>query len=123
LEKLDWRIYYDDDSTWDNLSGDPGEVTIVVPKAWFQAPSDGVLAIQRRTVPPCLVKRQIHHRTDNYFLHDDVLAGTDDLGPLLRKLGLVKFGRWTKSEHWHKKWDQIIDDPDFPSGRWEDKTK
>jgi hypothetical protein len=34
---------------------------------------------------------------DYYYLHDETLAETDDLGPLLRLLRFVKFGRWTSN--------------------------
>jgi len=82
-----WKLYYDNGSTF---SSDDG--------AWEEAPSDGVLFAVRWEGG----KKEILSNTDFYFFHDGSFGQTDDLGPLLRKLGIIKFGRWTS----HKRMEQ-----------------
>jgi hypothetical protein len=74
-----WCLYYDDGSTFSDEDG-----------PWTQAPADGVLfAVEWEGD-----QKRVYSGHD-YYLNDGGLGYTDDLGPLLRKLGVVKFGRWT----------------------------
>lgn len=75
-----WKVYYDDGSTYSSEDG-----------AWSDAPPDGVLFV----VYWVDGVKTIFSGADHYYFHDGVVAATNDLGPLLRKLGIVKFGRWT----------------------------
>lgn len=75
-----WRLYYDDGSTFSDEDG-----------PWEEAPPDGVLfAVQWQDG-----KKEVLSGSDFYFFHDGSFGQTNDLGPLLRKLGIIKFGRWT----------------------------
>lgn len=77
-----WVIYYDDHSTFSSLDG-----------TWEQAPADGVLYVLE-----LVGDRIITHSGNDYYpmLEDSgTVAPTGDLGPFLRKLGTVKFGRYT----------------------------
>lgn len=74
-----WRLYYDDGSTYGSEDG-----------PWELAPADGVLF----AVEWVDDQKRIYSGHD-FYLNDGGLGYTDDLGPLLRKLGVVKFGRWT----------------------------
>ncbi|OGS01551.1 MAG: hypothetical protein A2V88_02690 [Elusimicrobia bacterium RBG_16_66_12] len=75
-----WKIYYDDRTTFSSEDG-----------RWSDAPTDGVLFVvvwdERGKTP--------YSGADYYYMEGDQLCSTHDLGPLLRKLGIVKFGRWT----------------------------
>lgn len=75
-----WKIYYDDATTFSSEDG-----------TWEQAPSDGVLFVVEWQGDRTLIMSG----QDYYFLHDGALGFTGDLGPLIRKLGFVKYGRWT----------------------------
>lgn len=83
---MDWRIYYDDGSTFDSDDG-----------AFHDAPSDGVICVVRRDGE----KVEFLSGADFYvrFDEDGSIAATGDIGPLLRKLGFVKFGRFTSNRN------------------------
>jgi hypothetical protein len=78
----EWCIYYDDGSTFDNLDG-----------SFDRAPPDGVICIVRKSgdIAEFLSGADYYVRFDD----DGSIIGTGDIGPLLRKLGFVKFGRYT----------------------------
>lgn len=84
---MTFKLYYDDGSTY---SSDDGP--------WDAAPADGVLYAVRWVDG----KKEILSGADYYYIWGGVFASTDDLGPLLRKLGFVKFGRWTS----HRRMEQ-----------------
>lgn len=78
-----WKLYYDDLTTFSSEDG-----------IWEAAPTDGVLFLNRWDADGTI--ETISH--DFYFNHDGVMQGTEHLGPLLRKLGFIKFGRWANTE-------------------------
>lgn len=98
MDGLKWRIYYDDGSTFSNLEG-----------RFADAPSDGVLAVVEKD-PETGYK--IYREADYYFQvpGSETIGQTDDLGPFLRKTGLVKFGRWTSRKFWANTWRRIVEE-------------
>ena len=91
-----WRIYYDDGTVFSDEDG-----------PFSKAPSDGVLAVVERDEQVGYV---IYYGKDFYYeLPDDGTIGmADDIGPFLRLLGCVKFGRWTGRTTWAREWDRIV---------------
>lgn len=81
-----WCIYYDDGSTFSDEDG-----------PFDSAPSDGVICIVRRDGE----RIEFHSGADHYvrFEEDGSIAATSDLGPILRKLGFIKFGRFTSNKN------------------------
>lgn len=79
-----WRIYYDDGSTFDEDDG-----------PFDAAPVEGVVCIVRKDGE----RVEFHSGADFYwrFDEDGSIAATSDIGPLLRSLKYVKFGRFTSN--------------------------
>jgi hypothetical protein len=75
-----WKLYYDQGPDFSSEDG-----------AWSEAPADGVLFL----VVWENGKQHVYSGADFYLNHEDTVRSTHDLGPWLRKLGLVKFGRWS----------------------------
>ena len=94
---LKWAIFYDDrKEPYTNIDG-PFE----------DAPGDGVLGVIEADEDCGYV---IYHKCDYYFeLEDGSIGMTNDLGPLLRKLGIVKFGRWVGKPTWNESWSGMVD--------------
>lgn len=88
---MSWKIYYD-----------TGEVFTSEDGPFEEAPSDGVICIVRKDGE----RTEFHSGSDFYLRFDDdgTIATSDDLGPILRKLGFIKFGRGTS----HKKFEAIM---------------
>lgn len=90
-----WAIYYDD-----------GRIITSDDCAWNDAPCDGVLFI--------LTKRGDRIETqsggDFYYVEDDCVVSTSDIGPLLRKLGIIKFGRWTSIKKYEAVGRRVVED-------------
>ena len=100
--ELKWRIYYDDGSTFSNLDG-----------TFEEAPSDGVLGVVEKDAD---VGRCVYWGKEHYYvLPDGTIGFADDLGPFLRGLGIIKFGRWTGKKPWTRALKRMVEDPDFPS--------
>jgi hypothetical protein len=99
---VDWKIYYDDDSTFSSEDG-----------SWEAAPSDGVLCV---VVKSDKVGRHVFSGSEYYFRipGTDSFAHADDLGPFLRKLGLVKFGRWAPDKCMEEALKKVRRDPEIP---------
>ena len=97
-----WHIYYDDGRSFTNLDG-----------AWEEPPRDGVLCVVVRNEK---TGRQIFQGSDFYFQipGTDTLGYADDLGPFLRKLGLVKFGRWSSDKLMESTLIKAQNDADLP---------
>lgn len=76
---MEFAIYYDDGRVFGHEDG-PFEA----------APSDGVLFVLQRRGDVIVTLSG----ADHYFVVDGDIVADDNLGPLLRKLG-IKFGRWT----------------------------
>jgi hypothetical protein len=79
-----WRIYYDNGSVFGAEDG-----------SWDQAPAEGVICVVVQVGEAVT----FYAGADFYwrFAEDGSIAATSDLGPLLRTLGLVKFGRYTSN--------------------------
>jgi len=104
----DWRIYYDDKSTFDSDQGSPED-----------APSQGFI---------CAVgwdetgKRYIMHGWDHYNWDDDVdqwwgMSYTGLFDRLLRnKVKAYKMGRTVCRRDWEELMILANNDPDFPIG-------
>lgn len=100
--ELKWRIYYDNGSTFSNTDGD-----------FKDAPSDGVLGVVEKDED---VGRCVYWSKEFYFiLPDGTLGFSDDLGPFLRGLGIIKFGRWTGKKPWAEAIKKMAEDQDFPA--------
>lgn len=99
---VEWRIYYEDGSVFDNEQG-----------TWDDAPVDGVQCVAVRHP---LYGRQIYNSADYYINppFGDHVAQTNDLGPTLRKLRWIKFGRSAPTDQYNKVLKQACDDPVFP---------
>lgn len=81
-----WRLYYPNHATYDSDDG-----------AFVDAPNDGVQAIKKRDSKGRLCT---FHGHDFYpWAPDSSLYGTDDLGPILRTLGWIKFGATVDDSH------------------------
>lgn len=97
-----WRVYYDDGSVFDNTMG-----------SWEDAPCDGVQCVAVRDE---VYGRRVHHFVD-YYIWPPWLPhahSTHDVGPTLRKLRWIKFGRYVPQEQYEKVLSQACEDPDFP---------
>ena len=104
---LKWRIYYDDETTFDNTQG--------APKA---APSFGVIAIPQ---PDPEVGRVVMHKWDWYYWRLDWKQwwGSDLQGlldNLLHNMPItaIKQGRNVHNTVFRDIWARVIADPDFP---------
>ena len=90
-----FKIYYDDLSTFSSEDG-----------PWDEAPADGILYV----VSWVDGKKDILSGADFYFLHDGAIGSTSDLGPLQRKLGFIKFGRWTSHKNMERAAQMVRED-------------
>lgn len=98
---IDWRFYYDDGSTFDNEHG-----------TFEDAPADGVVGCVQCDKE---TGREVWQAFEYYFMFENgEVCGTNDLGPLLRRLGIVKFGRWMPEGEYKGTLKRMIEDPDFP---------
>lgn len=95
-----WAIYYDDNSVFTSEDG-----------AWEDAPLDGVLFVLQK-FDGDIVHTQ--SGADFYYLVDDTAVGTGDLGPFLRSLKVVKFGRWTSIKRYEEVSKRVTRD----AGSW-----
>lgn len=87
---ITFAIYYDDETIFSSEDG-----------AFEDAPSDGVLFIAQRLEGSDIV--EMHSGNDFYIWLEGQVVDTGDLGPYLRSLGTVKFGRHTT----HKRFEQV----------------
>lgn len=104
--KKDWKIYYEDGSTFDNTQGLPED-----------APSFGVLCV---VFPDEEVGRMVMHGWDWFYYHkeDQNWWGADIHGLLdcllhNKPMKAVKQGRNTNADNYKKILNFAIDDPDF----------
>lgn len=83
-----FTLFYPDREIADD--GEDVEVTIKVPRAWLDAPADGMQAIVKHRADG---KLMVYDSRDFYFLTmNGELYGTDDITPVLRAAGLLKNG-------------------------------
>lgn len=90
-----WKIYYDNGQTYSPEDG-----------RWEDAPADGVLFVVDK-------QGDVHHHSgaDYYWkLQDGTVVATSDLGPLLRSLGIVKFGRWTTHTNMERIRQRVVEE-------------
>lgn len=80
---MTWRIYYDDNTTFSDSDG-----------TFEQAPCEGVLYILERHGD----LTRIHSGKDYYAMIDGEIIAPEEIGPLLRKIGWLKLGRWTSQK-------------------------
>lgn len=102
---IQWRIYYDDETTFDSTQGTPEE-----------APSFGILCVTMRDDEH---GRLILNGWDWYYFDGVSWWGADVHGLLDRLLHnlptrAVKIGRMAPSEVWRKTYARASHDPDFP---------
>src|SRR5262245_7413583 len=98
---MQWRIYYDNGMIYTSADG-----------SWNDAPADGVLFVLQKIGDRVVTQSG----ADYYFLEDGDIVATGDLGPLLRKLGFIKFGRWTSIKRYEAAGAQVARD----SKAWQD---
>lgn len=94
----DWRVYYDDGSTYDSDDG-----------PWSDAPADGIICVVRRDGE----RTEFVSGGDYYvrFAEDGSIIATEDIGPLLRRLApWLKFGRFTSHRNQARIMDRAKDD-------------
>lgn len=107
MKSINWRIYYEDGSTFTNLDGAPED-----------APAFGMLMVVQ-TDPD--VGRMIMHAWDWFFWREDDQQwwGADIYGLLdqmlhNKPLKALKQGRNTQTSNYQAILQRAIDDPDFP---------
>ena len=89
-------MFYPDETLIDD--GRDIEVTWTVPRVWRDAPKDGMQAVVVHRDDGIL---SLHDSLDLYAVHlDGEPFGTHDLGPVLRALGLVKYGLQLPNDEW-----------------------
>jgi hypothetical protein len=90
-----WAIYYDDGAVFSSADG-----------AWEDAPLDGVLFVLYQEGDRVVTQSG----ADHYILLDDTIAATGDLGPFLRSLKVIKFGRWTSIKKYEAVSKRVAED-------------
>jgi hypothetical protein len=104
-----WRIYYDNGTTFDDQDGSPED-----------APAHGLIAIVQRNDE---VGRTVTNGWDYYYYNTDPKGegwwGCEIHGLLDRlfhnlPVSAVKQGRTATTDVWHSVFQKAIDDPDFP---------
>lgn len=113
-DTINWKVYYDDGSTYDNQDGPPKE-----------APKQGVICTVNRDDE---VGRQIINQYDFYWWHyeEEYWYGGDIFGlwDYLTQSGekIVLFGRSVPRDQYRTIHQQAVNDPDFPKkSAWEEE--
>jgi hypothetical protein len=136
MAKLRWRIYYGDESTFDNLIGEPTDApswnvqAIVQPHIesgryaiclydyyiyregrWFGVDIAGLVdyLLEIGFIRIGYSGRKVVERSGDWVEIDDF-----DLILLIAEDGLVKMGRMLRKEHFTKIYHKAETDPDFP---------
>lgn len=92
-----FALFYGDGSIVKD-DGQDVEITFRVPRAWIDSPKDGVQFV---VAPGLDGKLVVYEQKDLYFmLPGGEPMATDDLGPVLRSLGLLKCGLWIPNEEY-----------------------
>lgn len=92
---MEFRIYYDNGQIYTSEDG-----------YFEEAPLDGVLFILEKVNDRIIT----HSGADYYVQVDDSIVATGDLGPILRKLGWIKHGRWTSVKRYEDVGRQVARD-------------
>lgn len=113
MPEPEWRVYYDDGTTYDDGDGPPG-----------QAPKQGVICTVHRDAE---VGRQIITHYDFYWWNADAGCwwGGDIFGlwDYLTRPGekVVLFGRSVPNDHYREIHRRAVEDADFPrKSAWKD---
>lgn len=119
---IDWKLYFDDDTTWTNEDG-----------AWEDAPKLGVVVLVIRD-PSGQWGRWVHSGyqpptdypkgNDYYVKHpaenEPYATDKEGLGLFLKRQGAaeacVKYGAMVPYKKWTAIQDKAVHDPDFPRG-------
>ena len=85
-----FAMFYSDQTLLDD--GEDVEVAFKVPRVWLDAPKDGLQAV---VVHRDDGKLTVHIGRDIHaVMPSGDLMNTNDLGPLMRSIGLAKYGLW-----------------------------
>jgi hypothetical protein len=86
--------------------GEDVEVIFRVPRAWLDAPTDGVQFVVRHMPDG---KLRVHEQRDRYFVLQNGEPVANDEGPvaLLRSLGILKAGLWIPDEEYQAVREQV----------------
>jgi hypothetical protein len=120
---MKWRIYYDDDTTFDNSQGEP-----------WEAPGRGIICVVQIDPSPLMhsVNTQIlqghpfywYHRGWGYWLHSDRDGFIDQLtNDRKNEVCAIKMGRWVDFHHYREIVDKARSDPDFPKKSGDSKSE
>jgi hypothetical protein len=78
-----------------------------VPRAWFNAPRDGLQFVVKHQTDG---KLQVLNGTDYYsVMQNGEPMGTDNLSAIMRAAGLCKSGLWVPNEEFEGVRDQVRD--------------
>jgi hypothetical protein len=100
-----FAMFYPDHTLIDN--GEDVEVTFKVPQVWSDAPKDGMQAVLVHRADGLL---SLHDSLDIYAVHPNGEPfGTHDIGPVLRRSGLVKYGLQLPNEEWDAVRERVRD--------------
>lgn len=111
---LEWRIYYDDANTFDNLDGEP-----------WEAPGRGVVAVVQVDQSPVMynVGRRVYREHNWYWYHKEwgTWFGSTTAGLLdqltsdqTNNICAIKQGRWVADKIYREIMNCAENDPDFP---------
>ncbi len=111
---LNWRIYYDDGTLFDNTDGEP-----------WEAPGRGIICVVQIDPKPMMysVNTQVmqghpfywYHKGWGYWMHSDRDGMLDQLtADRDNNICAVKMGRWADFHKFREIYDRAQNDPDFP---------
>ena len=90
-----WLIYYDDGTVFSSADG-----------AFEDAPTDGVLYVLQKRGDIIVTLSG----SDWYAMIDGEIVAPDEIGPLLRKVGWIKMGRYTSFKRFREVGQQAAAD-------------
>lgn len=100
-----FAMFYPDQTLIDD--GEDVEVTFTVPRVWLEAPRDGMQAVIVHGNDGSI---SLHDSLDIYAVHPNGEPfGTHDIGPTLRRSGLVKYGLQLPNEEWYAVRERVRD--------------
>ena len=123
---MDWKLYYDDDSTFSNLQL----------FGWIDAPRHGVICCVVRDetgawgrfVNSGYAPQKNQEGTNEFYIlypDSNQPIATRDLDPFLDRMNtlfptddvqeIIKYGRQTDQLHWQEIMDRACNDKDFPT--------
>ena len=98
-----FAMFYSDQTLLDD--GEDVEVTFKVPRVWFDAPKDGLQAVMVHRDDG---KLTVHTGLDVHMvMPNGEPMNTNDLGPLMRWVGLAKYGLWTPTEDFEQIYSRL----------------